>query len=131
VNVDHLGIAVPRLEPAIATWSAMLGGGNPAVEEVASQRVRVAFLETGGTHIELLEPTSPESAVGRFLAARGPGLHHVAFSVPSVDAALAAAEGRGQRLIDRSARVGARGRRVGFVHPSAFEGVLVEFVEGP
>jgi methylmalonyl-CoA/ethylmalonyl-CoA epimerase len=131
VNVDHLGIAVPQLGPAIATWSAMLGGATPPIEEVPSQRVRVAFLDVGGRHIELLEPTSPESAVGRFLASRGPGLHHLAFSVPSVDAALAAAEGRGQRLIDRTGRVGARGRRVGFVHPSAFEGVLVEFVEGP
>jgi methylmalonyl-CoA epimerase len=131
VNVDHVGIAVPDLSAALAAWSPLLGGVAPPPEEVPSQRVRVAFLEFGGTHLELLEPTSPESAVGRFLASRGPGLHHVAFAVPSVNDALAAAAGRGQRLIDQSARVGARGRKVGFVHPSGFHGVLVEFVEGP
>ncbi|MCI4350302.1 MAG: methylmalonyl-CoA epimerase [Thermoplasmata archaeon] len=131
MNVDHLGIAVPDLARATALWAPALGVGTPPVEEVASQKVRVAFLEVGGVHLELLEPTSPDSAVGRFLESRGPGLHHLAFAVPSVNDALAAAERRGQRLIDRTARVGARGRRVGFVHPSGFEGVLVEYVEGP
>jgi methylmalonyl-CoA/ethylmalonyl-CoA epimerase len=93
--------------------------------------VRVAFLHGGETHIELLEPTDPTSAVGQFLARRGEGLHHLAFRVPSVDAALAEVERNGGRLVDRVARTGARGRRVGFAHPSAFAGVLVEFVEGP
>ncbi|MCI4319529.1 MAG: VOC family protein [Thermoplasmata archaeon] len=131
MNVDHLGIAVPDLAAGLASWGPLLTGIPPPVEEVPSQRVRVAFLEFGGTHLELLEPTSPDSAVGRFLSSRGPGLHHIAFSVPSVNDALAAAAARGQRLIDQSARVGARGRKVGFVHPSGFQGVLVEFVEAP
>lgn len=82
-------------------------------------------------HLELLEPTSPESAVGRFLERRGEGLHHLAFRVPSVDRALGELLARGERVVDRAARPGARGRKVGFAHPSAFGGVLVEFVEGP
>jgi len=131
MELDHLGIAVPRLADAVAQWSGTLGEPAGPAEEVPSQRVRVAFLRVGGTHIELLEPTDPESPVGRFLADRKGGLHHVAFRVPSVDRALAEAAGRGARLIDSVGRPGARGRRVGFVHPTAHGGVLVEFVEGP
>ncbi|HZY70812.1 MAG TPA: methylmalonyl-CoA epimerase [Thermoplasmata archaeon] len=129
--LDHVGVAVARIADALALWEPVLGVRAGPVEEVPSQKVRVAFLDASGTHIELLEPTDPESAVGRFLAARGPGLHHVAFAVPSVDAALATAAERGQRLIDRVGRPGARGRRVGFVHPASMAGTLVEFVEGP
>jgi methylmalonyl-CoA/ethylmalonyl-CoA epimerase len=131
MEIDHLGIAVPRLADAIAQWAPTLGGTASPPEEVASQRVRVSFLSAGSTHIELLEPMDPESPVGRFLAERKGGLHHVAFHVPSVDAALAEQAARGARVIDRVARLGARGRRVGFVHPAAHGGVLVEFVEGP
>lgn len=129
--VDHLGIAVQDLGRAVGTWEATLGVRASAPEAVPSQRVRVVFLDAGNTHLELLEPTDPESAVGRFLAQRGEGLHHVALRVPDVGAALAAVEARGGRLVDRTARPGARGRTVGFAHPSAHHGVLVEFVEGP
>jgi len=100
-------------------------------EDVPSNRVRVVFLSVGGAHVELLEPTDPESPVAKFLAARGEGVHHLAFRVPSVDRALAEVVARGGRVVDRTARPGARGRRVGFAHPSAYGGVLVEFVEGP
>ena len=131
MDVDHLGIAVPKIAEALGAWEATLGVRASPPEEVPSQRVRVAFLSAGATHLELLEPTDPESPIGRFLAERRGGLHHIAFRVPSVDAALADAAARGARLIDRTARPGARGRRVGFVHPSAFSGTLVEFVEGP
>jgi methylmalonyl-CoA epimerase len=130
LEIDHLGIAVPNLADAIAQWSPMLGAASPP-EEVPSQRVRVSFLTTGASHLELLEPTDPESPIGRFLTERKGGLHHIAFHVPSVDVALADQKARGARLIDQVARPGARGRRVGFVHPAAFGGVLVEFVEGP
>lgn len=129
--VDHLGIAVTSLAEALPVWSAALGASPGTPEMVPSQRVRVAFLETGTTRLELLEPESPDSPVGRFLASRGPGLHHVAFRVASVDEKLGELAGRGLRLVDRTSRPGARGRRVGFAHPSAFQGVLVEFVEGP
>lgn len=119
------------LPEALAVWEPTLGVRGSPPEEVPSQKVRVSFLEAGDSHLELLEPTDPTSPVGRFLADRGGGLHHVAFHVPSVDAALRAAAERGYRLIDAVARPGARGRRVGFVHPKSFQGVLVEFVEGP
>lgn len=82
-------------------------------------------------HLELLEPTRPDSAVGKFLARRGEGLHHLAFRVPSVDRELSALVERGEQVVDRVSRSGARGRRVGFAHPAAFGGTLVEFVEGP
>ena len=93
--------------------------------------MRVAFVAVGETHLELLEPVDASSPVARFLESRGPGVHHLAFSVPSVDGALAEVRRRGGRVVDDRARPGARGRRVGFAHPSAFGGVLVEFVVGP
>ena len=89
----------------------------------------VAFFAAGETHVELVEPTGPNSPVSKFLAGRGGGVHHIAFSVPNVDSALAAVVARGGRVIDPHGRPGARGRRIGFAHPSAFGGVLVEFVE--
>lgn len=130
-SVDHLGIAVPRLEEALAAWEPALGHRAEPPEVVESQGVRVAFVDVGGTHLEFLEPVRPDSAIARFLEKRGPGVHHLAFHVPSVSEALAGVEARGGRLIDRAPRPGARGRRVGFAHPSAFGGVLVEYVEGP
>ncbi len=131
MEIDHLGIAVPSLPEALAIWEATLGVRGSPPEVVESQKVRVSFLAAGASHLELLEATDPSGAVGRFVAERGGGIHHVAFHVPSVDAALRAAAERGARLIDTVSRPGARGRRVGFVHPKSFHGVLVEFVEGP
>lgn len=130
MEIDHLGVAVRSLATATPIYEATLGVRASPVEAVESQRVRVQFLSAGGSHIELLEPTQPDSAVGKFLEQRGEGMHHVAFRVPSVDAALAALAARGLRVIDRVGRTGARGRRVGFAHPSSHQGVLVEFVEG-
>jgi methylmalonyl-CoA epimerase len=129
MHVDHLGIAVQHLADALPSWEATLSVRGSPPEAVPAQKVNVSFLHAGETHLELLEPTDPESAVGRFLAQRGEGLHHVAFLVPEVNAALAAVAERGGRLVDRVARPGARGRQVGFAHPSAHHGVLVEFVE--
>jgi len=130
MQLDHVGIAVPDLAAAIEQWRPVVGAPEAAPEVVPSNRVRVAFVSVGETHIELLEPTEPGSPVARFLESRGAGVHHLAFRVPSVDAALADVRSRGGRLVDERARPGARGRRVGFAHPSAFGGVLVEFVEG-
>jgi len=129
MQVDHLGIAVKSLAETLPTWEVTLGAHGSPPEEVPSQRVKVSFVGAGSTHLELLEPTDPESAVGKFLAQRGEGIHHIAFEVPSVNDALAAVERRGGRLVDKVARTGARGRKVGFAHPSAHHGVLVEFVE--
>ena len=131
MEIDHLGIAVKDLDVALAAYEPLVGAAASRPEVVDGQGVRVAFLDVGGTHLELLEPTRPDSAVGRFLAARGEGMHHLAFLVPRVADALAAAATQGARLIDRVPRPGARGRRVGFVHPSSYNGVLVEFVEVP
>jgi len=131
VELDHVGIAVSDLARAAGRWTPIAGAPDHPPEVVPGQGVRVAFLTAGAVHIELLEPTGPESAVGRFIAKRGEGLHHLAFRVPSVDRALQELLGRGERVVDERARAGARGRRVGFAHPSAFGGVLVEFVEGP
>jgi methylmalonyl-CoA epimerase len=131
VQLDHVGVAVTNLEKALERWRSLLGTPSSAPEEVPSNRVRVVFLEAGELHIELLEPTDPESPVARFLASRGEGMHHLAFRVPNVDRALEDLVRRGERVVDRTGRPGARGRRVGFAHPSAFGGVLVEFVEAP
>jgi methylmalonyl-CoA/ethylmalonyl-CoA epimerase len=131
VQLDHIGIAVPDLAAAIERWRPLVGAPESAAELVPSNRVRVAFVAVGDSHIELLEPADASSPVAKFLAQRGPGVHHLAFHVPSVDAALAAVRSRGERVVDEHARPGARGRRVGFAHPTAFGGVLVEFVEGP
>jgi len=129
MEIDHIGIAVKSLAATTPRWERLLGVSAAAPEEVGSQHVRVTFLEAGSTHIELLEPTNADSAVGRFLETRGEGMHHVAFQVPSVDRELTKLAERGERVIDRQGRPGARGRIVGFAHPAAFAGVLVEFVE--
>jgi methylmalonyl-CoA epimerase len=131
VQLDHVGIAVADLANAMKRWRSILGPPSSEPEEVPSNRVRVTFFEAGEPHLELLEPTDPESPVARFLTSRGEGLHHVAFRVPSVDRALDELTRRGERVVDRCGRLGARGRRVGFAHPNAFGGVLVEFVEVP
>jgi methylmalonyl-CoA/ethylmalonyl-CoA epimerase len=131
VELDHVGVAVAELAPAVARWRAVAGAPDGPPEEVAGQGVRVAFLTAGPVDVELLEPTGPGSPVGRFIERRGEGVHHLAFRVPSVDAALQGLLERGEKVVDRAGRPGARGRRVGFAHPSAFGGVLVEFVERP
>ncbi|MHB1435512.1 MAG: methylmalonyl-CoA epimerase [Thermoplasmata archaeon] len=130
-RVDHVGIAVRKIEEALGRWTPWLGAPILPPEEVPTQRVRVAFLKVGESRIELLEPTRPDSPVGRFLDQRGEGMHHLAFSVPNVDGALARVARSGGRLVDTAGRPGAGGHRVGFAHPSTFGGVLVEFVEAP
>jgi methylmalonyl-CoA epimerase len=131
MKVDHVGIVVASLHDALPLWTRLLGEPSAPAEEVPGGGVRVAFLGSGETHVELVEPTGPDSPVSKFLATRGGGIHHIAFGVPDVDRALRDVEARGGRLIDRRGRPGARGRRVGFAHPLAFGGVLVEFVEEP
>jgi len=127
--LDHVGIVVPKLSEAVARWRPLLGEPDGPAEEVPGGGVRVAFLSAGAVHVELVEPTGPNSPVSKFLASRGGGIHHIAYTVPDVDAALMEVAHADGRLIDERGRPGARGRRVGFCHPSAFGGVLVEFVE--
>lgn len=129
MKVDHIGIATNQLDDALSLWRDALGLELDATEEVTEQGVRVAMLPVGETHIELLEPLSQNSPVGRFLEKRGPGIHHIAVSVPDIRAALAQLKEKGTRLIDESPRVGARGCLVAFVHPSSANGVLLELVQ--
>lgn len=129
MKLDHIGIVVASIPEALERWKSILGTPPSPPEEVPGGGVRVAFLSAGESHVELVEPTGPNSPVSKFLATRGGGLHHIAFAVPSVDAALAEVARNGGRLLDEHGRPGARGRRVGFCHPSAFGGVLVEYVE--
>ena len=129
MKLDHIGIVVASLPEALERWKPILGAPSSPPEEVPGGGVRVAFLSAGEPHVELVEPTGPNSPVSKFLATRGGGLHHIAFAVPDVDAALQEVARTGGRLLDARGRPGARGRRVGFCHPSAFGGVLVEYVE--
>ena len=129
-TLDHIGIAVADLDEALAFYRDALGLEISPPEEVVSQGVRVHFVkaggEAGGAALELLEATADSSPIARFVARRGPGLHHITLRVPDLDAALAELKGRGVRLIDAAPRPGAHGTRVAFIHPSSAHGVLVE-----
>ena len=131
VRVDHIGVAVDDLDAAIALHERAYGMTVAHREVVDEQGVEAVLLDVGENHVELLRPLSAETPVGRFLASRGPGLHHVAYQVADVDAALAALRERGLRLIDEQPRTGIRGSRVAFLHPAASGGVLTEIVQPP
>jgi len=129
MKVDHIGIATPTIDEALGLWRDALGLQVDSVEEVVDQGVRVAMLPIGETHIELLEPLSQDSPVGKFLQKRGPGIHHVAVRVTDIRASLAQLKEKGTRLIDETPRTGAGGCLVAFVHPSSTNGVLLELVQ--
>jgi len=129
-RIDHIGIAVPDLEEALAPYVEGLGLEVAHREEVGSQKVMVAMLPAGGANIELLEPTSEDSPIARFMERRGPGIHHIALEVDDIEAALARMQAAGVRMIDEEPREGAGGTRVAFAHPRSMGGVLVELVEG-
>ncbi|HKS09589.1 MAG TPA: methylmalonyl-CoA epimerase [Pyrinomonadaceae bacterium] len=129
MKVDHIGIATPTIDEGLAVWRDALGFTPDAAEEVTEQGVKVCMLPVGDTHVELLEPLSAESAVGKFLAKRGPGIHHIAIEVCDINASLAELKKKGARLIDEIPRVGARGCLVAFIHPSSTNGVLLELVQ--
>lgn len=129
MKVDHIGIATHRIQDSLALWRDALGLEVDSTEEVTEQGVRVAMLAIGETHVELLEPLSEASPVGKFLQKRGPGLHHLAIRVPDIRAALARLQKSGMRLIDETPRRGAGGCLVAFVHPAAANGVLLELVQ--
>ena len=129
MKIDHIGIATENLEDGLAIWRDSLGLTVQETEEVAEQRVRVAMLPIGDTRVELLEPTTPDSAVGKFLAKRGPGIHHIAVEVEDINASLAELKSKGARLIDEKPRIGAGGCLVAFVHPTSTHGVLLELVQ--
>ena len=126
-HIEHIGIAVENLDEAIAYYEKVLGLSCYAVEEVADQKVKTAFFKVGQTKIELLESTDPEGPIGKFLAKKGPGVHHLAFAVDAVDKSLAEAQEKGIQLIDNHSRKGAEGLNIGFLHPRSTLGVLTEF----
>jgi methylmalonyl-CoA epimerase len=128
-TIDHVGVAVEDIEAAIAVYRDTLGMSLVHRETVAEQGVDAALLDVGDGHVELLTPLGRETPVGKFLARRGPGLHHVAYRVEDIEATLNALAGAGIRLIDDQPRVGIRRSRVAFVHPASVGGVLTEIVE--
>lgn len=131
VNLDHVGIAVHDLDAAILGYEERYGVKPLHRDVVVEQGVEEAMLPVGGSFVQLLMPLSDDSPVGRFLAQRGEGLHHVAFAVADIDLALAHLAAEGARLIDAVARTGARGARIAFVHPRDLLGTLIELVELP
>lgn len=124
--LDHVGIAVADVNEALSFYRDALGLEVEATEDVASQRVHVHFIRTGESSLELLEATAPDSAIAKYVAKRGPGLHHITLRVEDIHAALAQLQARGVRLIDQQPRRGAHGCLVAFIHPSSAHGVLVE-----
>ena len=125
-HIDHLGIAVRSLDETVPVYEKALGLRCEHREEVPSQKVRTAFFDVGGVHLELLEPTSPESPIAKFLADRGEGIHHIAFRTDDITGQLAQAAGAGVRLINEKPFEGAAGKLVAFLHPKSTHGVLTE-----
>ena len=128
-KINHIGIAVKNLEASMPLYRDVLGMTFEGTEEVNDQRVRVAFFAIGESRIELLEPTTPDSPVAKFLEKNGEGVHHVAYQVADVEAALETLRNTGVRLIDEQPRRGAHGTQIAFLHPKATGGVLTELCQ--
>jgi methylmalonyl-CoA epimerase len=130
-RLDHIGVAVKDLEEQLALYRDVLGLAGIHVEDVPSENARVGFVPLGESEIELLEPTSADGVLARFIDKRGEGVHHIAVRVDDCAAALASLRAAGVRTVDEAPRPGSRGTKVAFVHPSATGGVLLELVEHP
>lgn len=130
-KIDHIGVAVEEIERALELWRDRLELDVGHREISQEQGVEAVLLDVGADHVELMAPLGPDTPVGKFLAKRGPGLHHVAYTVSDIDATLAALGQAGVKLIDKRPRAGLRDSRVAFVHPKAVGGVLIEVVEPP
>ena len=131
-HIEHLGIAVKSLEEAIPYYENILGLKCYSIEEVADQKVKTAFFKVGQTKIELLEPTSEDSTIAKFIEKRGEGIHHMAYAIEDgVANALAEVEAKGVRLIDKAPRKGAEGLNIAFLHPKSTCSVLTELCENP
>ncbi|AIY89800.1 methylmalonyl-CoA epimerase [Geoglobus acetivorans] len=128
-KIDHIGIAVKSLDEAVELYKK-LGFEVKEIEEVPEQKVRVAMLPAGESKIELLEATSPESAIAKHVEKRGEGIQHIAINVSNIEEAIENAKKNGLQVIDEKPRIGAGGKKVAFVHPKSTKGVLLEFVEG-
>jgi len=128
-HIEHIGIAVRELSKAIPFFEELLGTKCYGIEEVADQKAKTAFFRFGETKIELLQSTTPDGPIGRFIDRRGEGIHHIAFAVDGLSDALAALEKQGTKLIDTEPRIGAEGYDIAFLHPRATHGVLIELCE--
>ena len=128
-KIDHLGIAVKSIESALGLYTQVLGLSLEGEEVIADQKVRTAFLPIGDTEVELLEATEVDGPVAKFIEKKGEGLHHIAFKVADIDAALQELAEKGVLLIDQTPRLGAGGKRIAFLHPKETFGVLVELSE--
>ena len=128
-RIDHIGVAVEDLDAAIKLYERNFEMELVHRETVESQGVEAVLLDVGEGHVELLAPLGPDTPVGKFIAKKGPGIHHVAYSVEDIEATLEQAKAAGMRMIDETPRVGIRGSRVAFVHPAATGSVLTEIVE--
>ena len=129
ITIDHIGIAVKSIDEMMRFYRDGLGIAEVHREEVPSQKVKVASFLVGQSALELLEPTAPDSPVAVFIEKRGPGIHHIALAVDNIEEALAHVKEIGFRLIDEKPRIGAGGKKIAFVHPSAAQGVLIELCE--
>ena len=130
-RIDHIGVAVEDLDDSIALYGERLGMELQHRETVDEQGVEAVLLGVGDSHVELLRPLGPDTAVGKFLARSGPGLHHVAYGTDDIESAIESVRGAGLVLIDEQPRTGIRGTRVAFLHPKSTGGVLTELVEAP
>lgn len=128
-RIQHIGIAVRRLEDAVPFYRDVLGLEFAGIEEVPDQKIRAAVFRVGESTIEILESTSPDGPVGKFLEKNGEGIHHLCFEVGDASAALSRAKEKGVRLIDETPRTGVHGMRIGFLHPKSTFGVLTEFAQ--
>jgi methylmalonyl-CoA epimerase len=128
-NIDHIGIAVTTIQESLSFWETSLGIKPQGIEEIPERKLKTAFLPVGDTDIELLEPTSADSSIAKFIEKRGEGLHHIAIRVDDIDAALAELRAKGVQLIDETPRNGAGGTRIAFVSPKSTHGVLLELCE--
>jgi methylmalonyl-CoA/ethylmalonyl-CoA epimerase len=128
-KIDHIGIAVSDLESAVARYTVIIGNPPESFEEVPEQKVRVAMFSVGESRIELLQSTSPDSPIAKFIDKRGEGMHHVCFKVPDLQASLARLADEGLEILPGAGGTGAGGSRVAFLHPKSGNGVLIELVE--
>ncbi len=130
-KIDHIGIVVKDIEAALKVYRDALGLEVVKTEFVPQQEVKIAFLPTGESEIELVEPTTDDSGIARYLAQRGEGIHHICLEVDDIEATLAQVAAQGMELIDHTPRVGSGGQKFAFVHPKSAHGVLIEFYEKP
>ncbi|MCE5208178.1 MAG: methylmalonyl-CoA epimerase [Chloroflexi bacterium] len=128
IKINHIAIAVPDLENSVTFWQDQLGLSVDHIEEVPSQKSKVAFLPTGDSEVEIVCPTTPDSGMAKYIEKRGPGLHHICFEVDNIDEMLAELKAKGVMLIDETAKE-LPGRKMAFIHPKSANGVLVELYE--